>query len=125
MSIARHHAEWLSLVEVSGPFLSMPVLMRVFPQGLDAPDPDLNRVLQPAYEEWADNQSGLSPDPAIHTQWLRFVLTNMLRMPFLTTTDTGTTGLVTGTRLPSSLFVNFREQHEELHPDYALLSTRR
>ena len=23
MSIARHHAEWLSLVEVSGPFLSM------------------------------------------------------------------------------------------------------
>jgi hypothetical protein len=36
MSIARHHAEWLSLVEVSGPFLSMPVLLRVFPQGLDA-----------------------------------------------------------------------------------------
>ena len=40
MSIARHHAEWLSLVEVSGPFLSMPVLMRVFPQGLEAHDPD-------------------------------------------------------------------------------------
>ena len=34
-SIARHHAEWLSLVEVSGPFLSMPVPLRVFPQGLD------------------------------------------------------------------------------------------
>ncbi len=29
-SIARHHAEWLSLVEVSGPFLSMEVLQRVF-----------------------------------------------------------------------------------------------
>lgn len=36
MSIARHHAEWLSLVPVSGPFLSLPVLMDAFPQGLDA-----------------------------------------------------------------------------------------
>jgi hypothetical protein len=26
MSIARHHAEWLSLIETSGPFLSLPVL---------------------------------------------------------------------------------------------------
>ncbi len=43
MSIARHHAEWLSLLEVSGPFLSMPVLLRVFPQGLDAHEPELSR----------------------------------------------------------------------------------
>ena len=34
MSTARHHAEWLSLVEVSGAFLSQPVLLRAFPQGL-------------------------------------------------------------------------------------------
>ncbi len=27
MSIAKHHAEWLSLMEISGPFLSMPVLL--------------------------------------------------------------------------------------------------
>ena len=38
MSIARHHAEWLSLVEVSGPFLSMPVLLKVLP------DPKLFRM---------------------------------------------------------------------------------
>jgi len=30
MSVARHHADWLSLLEISGPFVSMPVLMRVF-----------------------------------------------------------------------------------------------
>ena len=42
MSIARHHAEWLSLLEISGPFLSMPVLLRAFPQGLDAHDPTLS-----------------------------------------------------------------------------------
>ena len=58
MSIARHHAEWLSLVEVSGPFLSMPVLMRVFPQGLVAHDPDLHRDLRMAHEEWETAASG-------------------------------------------------------------------
>jgi len=31
MSIARHHAEWLGLIEQAGPFLSLPVLLRVFP----------------------------------------------------------------------------------------------
>src|SRR5215470_8774730 len=81
MSIARHHAEWLSLIEVSGPFLSMPVLLQVFPQGLDAHDPELSRLLRMAYDEWADNQAGARPDPAIHTQWLRFVLVTALEMP--------------------------------------------
>ncbi len=38
MNVPRHHAEWLSLIEVSGPFLIMPVLLEVFPQGLDADD---------------------------------------------------------------------------------------
>ena len=37
MSIARHHAEWLSLVPVSGPFLSLPVLLEAFPYGLGTP----------------------------------------------------------------------------------------
>jgi four helix bundle protein len=35
MPASRHHNEWLSLIEVSGPFLSVPVLEEVFPQGLD------------------------------------------------------------------------------------------
>jgi len=33
MSIARHHNEWLSLIEVSGPFIRLPIFLRVFPQG--------------------------------------------------------------------------------------------
>ena len=39
MSIARHHNEWLSLLDVSGPFLSMPVLLRAFPNGLNPHEP--------------------------------------------------------------------------------------
>ncbi len=83
MSIARQHAEWLSLIEVSGPFLTMPVLLNVFPQGLekDEQESELRRILRMAYDEWADNQSGVRPDPAIHLEWLRFTLANVLEMP--------------------------------------------
>ena len=36
MSIAEQHAEWFSLLEISGQFLSIPVLL-AFPQVLLAP----------------------------------------------------------------------------------------
>ncbi len=39
MSIARHDFEWLSVLEIYGPFLSIPVLVRAFSQGLDADEP--------------------------------------------------------------------------------------
>src|SRR6266567_3924717 len=114
MSIARHHAEWLSLIEVSGPFLSMPVLMRIFPQGLDAHDPELSRTLRMAYDEWANNQLGARPDPAIHTQWLRFVLANVLEMPREV--------LAEGPALPPGLYAHIADENETLRPDIALVS---
>ena len=114
MSIARHHAEWLSLIEISGPFLSMPVLLDIFPQGLDAHDPDLSRLLRMAYDEWADNQSGARPDPAIHTQWLRFVLSTVLEMPREV--------LAEGPALPLGLSAHIADENETLRPDIAILS---
>ena len=81
MSVTRHHAEWLSLLEVSGPFLSMPVLLKVFPQGLDAHDPEISRALRFAYEEWDDNQTGKRPNPVTHGQFIRFVLSDVLKVP--------------------------------------------
>lgn len=54
MSAARHHSEWLSLVETSGPFLSMPVLMRVFPQGLEQRNATKAAELREAYEDWLE-----------------------------------------------------------------------
>ena len=58
MSVSRHHADWLSLVDVNGPFVSLPVLQRVFPQGLDPRDSTLAKALRAAYEEWQDNPNG-------------------------------------------------------------------
>lgn len=76
MSIAREHALWLSFLDISGPFLSLPTLLRVFPQGLPAPDAEVTRELRLAYQEWLD-----APDnPAIHRAWVRFVLERTLEI---------------------------------------------
>ena len=116
MSIARQHTEWLSLLEVSGPFLSMPVLLSVFPQGLekDEQEAELRRTLRMAYDEWADNQAGVRPEPAIHLEWLRFVLANVLEMPREV--------LAEGQALPPGLRAYMPEHGETLLPDMALLS---
>ena len=65
------HAEWLSLVEVSGPFLAVSVLDRVFPQGLDAIYPDSKRRIRSAYEEWCDAVVEEDKDlTALHQAWV-------------------------------------------------------
>lgn len=69
MSISRHHAEWLSLLNISDPFLSLKVLASAFPQGFDAPDADVARELRLAYEEWLDSAFGNRPDADIHWAW--------------------------------------------------------
>ena len=58
MSTARHQAEWLSLVEASGSFLSLPVLLKAFPAGVDAHDPEHLKRLRSAYEGQAASICG-------------------------------------------------------------------
>jgi hypothetical protein len=77
----REHAEWLSLVDVSGPFLSLTVLGRRLPNGLDPRDPEQARRLRLAYDEWREATSGPRPDTALHRAWFRHVLTDLLGHP--------------------------------------------
>lgn len=109
MSSRKHHSEWLSLVEVSGPFLSMPVLERVFPQGLDAHDTDHYRTLRLAFEEWEENQDGARPNPAIHNAWIKFVLKETLGLPDEV--------LAEGQTIPPTLKATVAEHGETLRPD--------
>lgn len=44
--IAAHHRDWLSLVEISGPFLSLPVLRANWPAGLDPLDKPVRERLR-------------------------------------------------------------------------------
>jgi hypothetical protein len=108
--VARKHAEWLSLIEISGPFLSMPVLLEAFPHGLDASENEneVRRRVRLAYDEWIDNQEGSRPDPAIHMQWLRFVLQEVLSMR--------ADAILEGQAIPSNLCYEAKEYGEVLRP---------
>jgi hypothetical protein len=109
MSTKHHHAEWLSLIEVSGPFLSMPLLERVFRQGLDAHDPEHFSHLRLAFDEWEDNQSGHRPNPAIHKAWIDFVLKQTLGLPDEV--------LAEGQAVSQTLKATIAEHGEVLRPD--------
>ena len=113
MSPTKHHAEWLSLVETSGPFLSLPVLLDTFPQGLPTHDDNANADLRAVYEEWADEMGGLTPNPAIHTLWVKHVFTQLLHIP--------SDFLASHQAIPTNIHATIPEHHETLRPDYAIL----
>jgi hypothetical protein len=109
MSVAHHHAEWLSLVETSGPFLSMPVLLRVFPQGLDRRDPGKASRLREAYEDWLERGT---KQPAVHHAWIRHVLAELLEYP--------TEFLVEGQAIPPGMETVMANYGETLRPEFVL-----
>ncbi|MCZ4126924.1 hypothetical protein [Stutzerimonas balearica] len=55
------HDEWLSLIEVSGPFLATPVLERVFSTGLPAVEPRIRQYLRQAHDEWCEARDNEEP----------------------------------------------------------------
>src|SRR6218665_2029781 len=66
----QHH-DWLSLVEISGPFLAVPVLKEAFPQGLEELDAAKRKRLREAYDEWPEALE--TDDPRIeelHAAWI-------------------------------------------------------
>lgn len=78
MSVAAHHNDWLSLIEVSGPFLALPVLMDALPAGLDKPPGELTADLWRAFSEWSDEDHGGAADTAVHEAWIRYVVEHVL-----------------------------------------------
>ena len=73
------HAEWMSLIEVSGPFVAQPILKEIFPQGLDVIDTSVRQRLRAAYSELSlaieEQDSDLL---LLHTEWINFVLKEIL-----------------------------------------------
>src|SRR5208337_1799071 len=113
MPSSRHHNEWLSLIEVSGPFLSVPVLERVFPHGLDKDDTpegkELVRNLRLAFDEWEDDKDGERPNPAIHKAWIDYMIKQGLGLPDEV--------LAEGQNIPQTLKATIAEHGETLRPD--------
>ena len=70
---AKH--EWLNLLDVSGPFLAVPVLREAFPQGLEELDSSRAKRLRSAYEEWRDAVDDEDADvERLHGAWIDEVL---------------------------------------------------
>ena len=73
------HAEWRSLIEIAGPFLSDKALKEAFPQGLDKVQTPKKQRLRSAYEEWRDALDQRDPAlPELHREWVSFVLRELL-----------------------------------------------
>jgi len=67
----RQHQEWLDLTEVSGPFLTMPVLLRAWPQ-LDTLEKDERARLRARHADWqTDPRAG-------RDEWVAYVLRRLL-----------------------------------------------
>ncbi|MTH36509.1 hypothetical protein GL279_18130 [Paracoccus limosus] len=107
--------EWLNLVEVSGPFLAVPVLRDVFPQGLEALPSGHPQRLRRTYEEWRDAVDMDDLDlPALHTAWIDEVLVTALEMDEAV--------LRKGATLPERLTVLMPEHGVTVAPDLAVVN---
>ncbi|SFD72944.1 Eco57I restriction-modification methylase domain-containing protein, partial [Streptomyces aidingensis] len=68
----QQHLDWLNLVEVSGPFLTLPVLLRTWPQ-LEGIPPERRADIRLHHGIWQDDRKG-----AGRLDWIGFLLRTLL-----------------------------------------------
>jgi hypothetical protein len=110
--------EWLSLIEISGPFLAEPVLKDAFPQGLEGLDSAKKTTVRQAYDEWREALDLDDPDfPKIHRAWIDLILKRTLEL------DENETGevLKSTEKLPDAILCELPEYGLTLRPDYAVM----
>ena len=115
------HGEWLSLIEVSGPFLAEPVLKQAFPQGLEQTDPLTRKHVRKAYDEWREAVDTDDPECSeIHKAWIDFVLKRVLELD-----DEGDEEVLKPQgAMPESFAVSIPENEVILRPDYAVVDVQ-
>ncbi len=96
-SVADLHRAWLELVDADGPFLSVPALKRVWPQGMPQLGADQVALLkeakpafEKAWEDWdlrRDDSASLDRYGEARDSWVELVLRNVLGWGDRYTTD--------------------------------------
>lgn len=120
MSSASTHDDWLALIEISGPFLAVPVLKEAFPQGLDELHGNKRRRLRQAYDEWCEALETDDPQlPELHAAWIDEVLSRGLELDEDGRGDT----LKKGNKIPASLRVALPEHGVTIAPDFAVVDS--
>lgn len=120
MVTPTQHHEWLSLIEISGPFLAVPVLKEVFPQGLEELDAAKRKRLRQAYDEWHEAQETDDPRFAdLHTAWIEEVLSRGLELD-----EDGRGDVLKGKDwCATHSNVSLPEHGVSLSPDFAVVGT--
>jgi hypothetical protein len=104
---------WLSLLDISGPFLVGAVLEQAYPQGLEKIETPRRQRLRAAYYEWIDAVEELDQQlPALHDAWVRMVLEDCL--------EYDSEALATKAVLAGSIFYRPQEHAIEYAPDFAI-----
>jgi len=103
-AIRHHHDEWLNLLERSGPFLTVPVLMRTWPAGLDPVPKELMDEFRLAFDRWREDPAGGQ------RRWISFVLGEMLDWRDC---------LLQGPDLPEGLELSIPEHQATIRADFA------
>lgn len=121
MSYENHH-DWLSLIEISGPFLAVPVLKEAFPQGLEELNASKRKRLRQAYEEWRE---ALELEDAqfaeLHVAWIDEVLSRGLELD----EDGKGDVLKRADWCAANLKANLPEHGVTLSPDLAVIDEQR
>lgn len=104
-SVAASHVDWLSLVETTGLFLTVPVVKRVFPNGID-------QVADDVRSEVRLRLSTPPSDQAEATVWTRWVLTDLLRLKDV---------LLEGPAVPERATHVVAEHGVPLRPEYVVV----
>lgn len=113
------HSEWLSLLEISGPFLAETVLETHFPQGLDELEPFKKKLLRQAYDEWREAQDINDPQfSELHRAWTELVLKQGLE---LDEDDDGDV-LKSVNHLATDIKLTLPEYDITIEPDYAVVT---
>jgi hypothetical protein len=122
MSPSSVHDDWLSLIEISGPFLAVPVLKEAFPQGLEELDAIKRKRLRQAYEEWREALELEDTQFAeLHGAWIDEVLSRGLELD-----EDGKGDVLKRTGwCTANLQASLPEHGVTLSPDFAVVDEQR
>jgi hypothetical protein len=114
--MAEH--DWLSLIEISGPFLAVSVLKEALPQGLEELDTGKRKRMRQAYDEWCE---ALETDDSrfadLHEAWIDEVLSRGLELD----EDGRGDVLKRGDWCAAHLTIALPEHGVSLSPDFAVV----
>lgn len=108
-TVASVHNDWLTLVEPVGAFLTIPVLKRVFPNGIAPVDRDVRADVRQRLDE-------MTTDVAARTAWLQWIVRDLLSLG---------PRLREASAIPAGLTHTVAERHTTLRPDFVIVEPQK